>query len=311
MTTHADVSGTQHILRAGGYEAAVASVGASLRALTFEGRDLVVPFAASEVRPAYRGTTLAPWPNRVVDGRYAFDGEEHQLALTEPARGHALHGLLSWADFSVVAETESSVTLAATIAPQDAYPWRVTVTTTYALDAEAGLTQTVSAANASATRAPFGTGPHPYLVAAAGVVDDWTLELPADTVLEVTPDRLVPTGTAPVSDDADRFDFRVARPLGAVEIDHAFTGLTRDAEGAASVRLTAPGGAGVRMTWDGRCPWVQIHTADLPGGGSGHRAGLAVEPMTCPPDAFNSGDDLVVLEPGSSHEIAAWTIAAL
>ncbi|MGX9346773.1 aldose 1-epimerase family protein [Microbacterium sp. KNMS] len=310
MTTHADVSGVQHILRAGGYEAAVASVGATLRALTFEGRDLVVPFRADEVRPAYRGTTLAPWPNRVVDGRYRFDGVEYQLALTEPSRGHALHGLLSWAGFRIVEESGAHVTLAATIEPQEAYPWRVTVTTTYALDPDFGLTQTVSAVNESAARAPFGTGPHPYLVGGAGTVDDWTLSLPADTVLNVTEDRLSPTGLAPVTDDAERFDFRDARRIGAVEIDHAYTDLAR--QGAlAVVSLTDGEGSGVRMSWDERCPWVQIHTADLPGRGAGHRAGLAVEPMTCPPDAFNSGTDLVLLEPGAPVEVASWTIAAI
>src|SRR5687767_10180858 len=95
-------SGRQFTIFSDGYEATIASVGASLRALTFQGRDLVVPFDADAVRPAYRGATLAPWPNRVVDGTYSFGGVDHQLALTEPARGHALHGLLAWTDWSVV-----------------------------------------------------------------------------------------------------------------------------------------------------------------------------------------------------------------
>ncbi|MDN3310367.1 aldose 1-epimerase family protein [Microbacterium oryzae] len=311
MTHTADISGTQHVLRAGAYEAAIASVGATLRQLRHEGRDLVVPFAADEVRPAYRGTTLAPWPNRVVDGRYTFDGVEYQLALTEPSRGHALHGLVAWAGFAVVDESESHVTLAATIEPQEAYPWRVAVTTTFALDADNGLTQTVSATNASATRAPFGTGPHPYLVAGEGAVDDWTLALRADTVLGATEERLIPTELAPVTDDAERFDYREARQIGATEIDHAYTGLARDHSGLAAAEVTDGRGHGVRMLWDERCPWVQVHTADLPHRGAGHRGGLAVEPMTCPPDAFNSGTDLVLLEPGTTAEVAAWTIAAI
>lgn len=311
MTHTADVSGTQHVLRAGAYEAAIASVGATLRTLRYEGRDLVVPFGSDEVRPAYRGTTLAPWPNRVVDGRYTFDGVEYQLALTEPSRGHALHGLVAWAGFAVVDESETHVTLAATIEPQEAYPWRVTVTTTFALDADHGLTQTVSATNASASRAPFGTGPHPYLVAGEGTVDDWTLALRADSVLGATEERLIPTELAPVTDDAERFDYREARQIGATEIDHAYTGLSRDDSGLAVAEVTDARGRGVRMLWDERCPWVQVHTADLPHRGVGHRAGLAVEPMTCPPDAFNSGTDLVLLEPGATADVAAWTIAAI
>ena len=91
-------SGRQIRISLAGYEAVIATVGASLRQLRYEGRDLVVPFEADEVRPGYRGTTLAPWPNRVVDGAYDFAGQRHQLALTEPERGQALHGLLCWAD---------------------------------------------------------------------------------------------------------------------------------------------------------------------------------------------------------------------
>ncbi|HWU31187.1 MAG TPA: galactose mutarotase, partial [Microbacterium sp.] len=61
--------------------------------------------------------------------------------------------------------------------------------------------------------------------------------------------------------------------------------------------------------WDAGCPWVQVHTADLPDPAASRR-GLAVEPMTCPPDAFNSGTDLIVLEPGAAHT-AGWSIRAL
>ncbi|HKT57272.1 MAG TPA: aldose 1-epimerase family protein [Microbacterium sp.] len=307
--------GTQHVLRAGEYEASVASVGASLRSLRVRGRDLVVPFACDEVRPAYRGATLVPWPNRVVDGTYAFGGTEYRLPLTEPERGHALHGLGAWLDYKVVGKDADRVSLEGVIQPQAGYPWRVRVRTTYALGAD-GLSQTVTATNESVDPVPFGTGPHPYLVAGTGTVDDWTLELPAADLLQVTPDRLIPTGVAPAASvDADRFDYRTARRIGTAEIDHAYTGLIRDAAGDATVRLTDGSGRGVAMVWDAACPWVQVHTADLPDHGAGHRAGLAVEPMTCAPDAFNAGEypydaGLTVIEPGASVT-AGWRIAAL
>lgn len=299
-------SGRQLRIAAHGYEAVIASVGASLRMLTFEGRDLVVPFGADEVRPGYRGTTLAPWPNRIVDGRYEFGGAEHQLALTEPARGQALHGLLSWAEFSDRLVLDDRVVLAAVIEPQTGYPFRVEVETEYRLGEE-GLQQTVTARNLGTDAAPWGTGPHPYLVAGDGLVDDWALTLPASEVLTVTPDRLSPIAVEPV-DSHPQWDFRAPRPIGDVFIDHAFTGLDR-ADGIAEVRLTS-GDRGVALSWDARCPWVQIHTADNPGQDGIHRIGLAVEPMTCPPDAFNSAVDLVVLEPGAEHS-AAWSIRAL
>lgn len=307
-------SGTQHALRAGDYEAVIASVGATLRSLTYRERDLVVPFEADEVRPAHRGATLAPWPNRVVDGKYSFGEREFQLALTEPARSHALHGLATWLDFEAIDKGSDHVTLAAVIQPQTAYPWRVIVTARFELGPD-GLTQSVTARNDSAEPAPWGTGPHPYLVAGPGHVDEWTLELPATQVLAVTPDRLIPTDLVPVdADDPERFDFRAARTIGAAEIDHAYSGLIRGSDGIATVRVTSADGTGVEMAWDASCPWVQVHTADKPDPAQS-RLGLAVEPMTCAPDAFNAGAydydaGLIVLEPEASAT-ASWRIAAI
>ncbi|MHA3682696.1 aldose 1-epimerase family protein [Leucobacter sp. HY1908] len=309
--TPTPVSGEQFELSLGDQRAVIASVGASLRLYRVEGRDLVVPFAADELRPAYRGATVAPWPNRVVDGRYGFDEQDFQLAITEVGRDHALHGFTPWLAFTPRNRTPHSVTLVACVEPQAGYPWRVEVETTYELG-DRGLTQRVTARNLSAHAAPYGVCPHPYLVAGEGRVDDWVLTLPADSVLEVTVDRLAPTELAPVTVDSDRFDFRAARLIADAEIDHAFTGLHRDDAGLARVELRAAG-SGVAMTWDAACPWLQIHTADLSNPAHpGHRAGLAVEPMTCAPDAFNRGQDagLVVLAPGATHT-ASWSIGAL
>ncbi|MFE1646969.1 aldose 1-epimerase family protein [Microbacterium sp. P01] len=314
---HTPLSGTQHSLRAGGYEAVIASVGASLRSLTYEGRNLTVPFDADEVRPNFRGATLAPWPNRIIDGRYVFGGVERQLALTEPRRSHALHGLAGWLEFEAIDKGASHVTLAAVIEPQIGYPWRVTVTTTFALNSE-GLTQTVIATNDSRESVPWGTSAHPYLSAGESALDSWSLELPASDVLAVAGERLLPDGLGGVDDsDPERFDFRRARPLGAVEIDHAYTGLLPDADGLTTVRVTDAAGRGVAIIWDAACPWVQVHTADQPDGPSNpnHRIGLAVEPMTCAPDAFNADaypydTGLIVIEPGGTST-AHWRIVAI
>ena len=307
MTT--PISGTHFGLTAGDYHATIASVGGTLRTLEYRGRPLVVPFDADEVRPAYRGATLAPWPNRVVDGRYTFAGVEQQLPLTEPARGHALHGLAAWLDFVAVDRSGSSVTFAATIEAQAGYPHRVEVVVEFAVDEE-GLHTSVTGTNTGPSAAPWGTGPHPYLVAGEGRVDDWTLTLPAASVLTVTEDRLIPVGTADVaSESGGVFDFRAPRLIGDTFIDHAFTALDRDDAGTATVELRAPDGTGVEMLWDASCPWVQVHTADTDAPAT-NRVGLAVEPMTCPPDAFNSGTDLIVLEPGASAT-ARWSIRAL
>lgn len=296
------------MLTHGAYSATIASVGATLRELTVDGRHLVVPFDADEVRPAYRGAILAPWPNRVVDGVYAFDGVSYQLPLTEPKRGHALHGLLVWTRFEIIEATDREAVFEAEVVPSDGYPFPLRVQVAYALGDD-GLSTTVTAVNAGTSAAPYGTAPHPYLIAGPGHVDDWTLELPAATVLEVTPDRLIPTETRGVADHPE-FDFRKARAIDDVFIDHAFTDLARDATGTAAVRVRAADGTGVEMAWGTELPWVQVHTADRDDAPEISRIGLAVEPMTCPPDAFTSGTDLVRLEPGATHT-ASWRIAAL
>lgn len=303
------ISGTQYRIEADGYVAEIAGVGASLRTLAHEGRELVLGFAQDEVRPGFRGAVLAPWPNRVVDGQFVFRSQQHILALSEPARGHALHGLAAWVEWEAEDVTPTSVTLVHAIPAQEGYPYQVRVRVTYAVGPD-GLAWSVAATNEGTTTAPYGTAPHPYLVAGDGLADDWTLELPAAQVQTVTPDRLIPTGIVDVATyDGGVFDFRAPRLLGQTFLDHAFTALTPGADDLVRAALRAADGSGVGMSWSTDCPWVQVHTPQAPGP-DGWRRGVAVEPMTCPPGAFNSGTDVVALEPGRTHEVR-WGIYAL
>jgi len=304
-TSSHPLTGREVVLRHGAYAASVVTLGGSLRSLEHDGRPLVVPFAVDAMRPVFRGALLAPWPNRVVDGRYTFDNEEQQLALTEPDRGHALHGLLGWADWQVVAIAEDAVTLTAELAPSSGYPHRLVVEAVYAL-ADDGLTTTVSARSLSG-RAPYGVSAHPYLTAGGASLDATVLTLPADRYVATAGERLLPDGERDVA-DAPWPDFRVPTAIGEATVDHAFTGLVREADGRARVRLKGPDGFAVEMTWGPGLDWVQVHTADRPEPEL-NRAGLAVEPMTCPPDAFSTGEDVVVLDGDQTHT-ASWTISA-
>lgn len=309
MSASTPLSGEQFFLRFGNYEATIATVGGTLRSLTYAGRDLVQSFCADSVRPAFRGAVLAPWPNRIVDGHYYFGGQSHALSLTEPERGHALHGLVAWAHWLPISAGADFVSLRHTIAAQSGYPFQIQLTVTYTLSAE-GLTWRVVAVNSGSSVAPYGVAPHPYLVAGEGLIDDWTLTVPAEKVLEVSPKRLIPTGLSHVADyDAGSLDFRGGRQVGGTFIDHSFTGIDWSADGIAQVDVVAPSGTGVQMQWDRRSPWVQVYTPQAPGPDA-WRSSLAVEPMTCPPDAFNSCTDLVVLKPGAEHA-ARWRISAL
>ncbi|WP_223622493.1 aldose 1-epimerase family protein [Microbacterium sp. EST19A] len=302
------LSGKPFVLRSGAYEARIASVGASLRSLRHDGVDLVVPFAEEEIRPSMRGALLAPWPNRIADGAYAFGGETHRLVQNEPETRTAAHGLVAWTDFDVVSASTGRVVLTATIAAQPGYPWRLRIDAEFRLGAD-GLTQEVTATNESARDAPVGLGGHPYLVAGPvreRGIDDLTLAMDAEQILLVSADRLLPERTVSVADAAaGGRDFREPRRLAGTEINHAYTGLGRQ-QGLASARVLADDGTGVEIEWDARCPWVQVYTTDR-GIGEEFRNGVAVEPMTCPPDAFNSGRDLHVVPAGGSAS-AGWTI---
>lgn len=292
-------------LTAGSYTAEVSAVGATLEGLSVAGRDLLVRSPETGPMQFYRGAIVAPWPNRIGDGAYAWDGQAIQTALTEPERGNALHGLVSFQLFAPVTVAEDELVLSTQLFPSTGYPFHLMLSVHYALDPEEGLITTVTARNLGEQDAPYGVCPHPYLVAGPEPLDEWSLQMDAGTVLTVTEDRLLPTGTAPVGPGSD-FDFRSPRTIGELFIDHAFTDLGRDAQGRLSITLTAPGGTGVELTAGPELPWLQVHTGDRPEP-ENHRLGLAVEPMTCPPDAFRSGTDLVRLAPGAEHA-ASWAL---
>jgi aldose 1-epimerase len=297
--------GARRRIAAGEYAAEVSEVGATLESLTVGGRDLLLRSPDDGPMLFYRGAVVAPWPNRIGDGRYSWDGRDLQVPITEVERGNALHGLLSFQAYEVAEQSAEAVTLRTVLYPTTGYPFALEMRVEHRLDAEDGLTTTVTARNVGSAEAPYGVCPHPYLLAGPEDLDEWTLSCPAATVLEVTPDRLLPVGTREVEAGSD-LDLRLPRPIAGRFLDHAFTDLAAGADGRWRVTATAPGGTGVEISADSTCPWVQVHTGDRPEP-ENDRKGLAVEPMTCPPDAFRSGEDLVRLSPGAEHT-ASWSI---
>ncbi len=293
-------TGTQIVLHGRGLTAIVTEVGATLRELSWQGRPLVAGFGRHELPLAYQGAVLAPWPNRLADGRYRVGDKDVQVPLNEPERHNALHGLVSSAPWRVEASGPESVTLTHRIWPQRGYPFLLDLRARYRIEDDR-LVFTLTAANSGDVAAPYGASLHPYLVAGGGPVDEWTVQVAAGRYLTVDPDRLLPLDLAPVA--AAGYDFGTPTSLRGVEVDHAFTDLDFDGSGTASLRLVGPSGRGVAMTWDRSCPWLQLCIPDANNPTMTRRA-LAVEPMTCPPDAFNSGVDLVTLPPGGEHTLS-------
>lgn len=295
-------SGEQFVVEGGGYRAVVTECGAGLRTLEYDGRPLVEGYPEDTMTSGGRGQLLLPWPNRIRDGRYRFGDRDHQLPLSEVARGHASHGLVRWAAWRPVEASRDAVALEYRLMAQPGYPWTLDLAVRYALSGD-GLTVTVTATNRAASPAPFAAGAHPYLRVGPGPVDGWELVVPARTAL-ATDDRKIPTGRVEVAGGA--LDFRAGRTVGDTVVDTAYTDLDRDPDGRARVVLRGPDG-GVELWMDAAHRWVQVYTADdlTP-----PRSALAVEPMTAPPDAFNSGEDLLVLDPGETRTVS-WGLRAL
>jgi aldose 1-epimerase len=299
-------SGEQWTLRHGEQEAVVVQVGGGIRTYAVGGGDVVAGYPPEERCPAGHGQLLMPWPNRIRDGRYATSGRSHQLAISEPERGNAIHGLTRWAIWSVVQQAQGSITLACPLRPQQGWEWCLDLFVTYALTDE-GLSVTPRAVNVGTGAAPFGFGAHPYLRVGEDRVDEVRLGIPAASLLGVD-GRLLPSGVAAV--DGSGRDFREPRVLGATALDTAFTNLAADADGRWRVTLAHGATGRSVIVWADAAayPWLQVFTGDSLPPQARRCSGIAVEPMTCAPDAFNSGDGLLVLGPGQEFA-ASWGIA--
>ena len=248
-------SGAQYELAFGDQRAVVVEVGGGLR--SYDG--VLDSYAVDEMCLSGRGQVLAPWPNRLDGGSYEFDGEMYQLAVSEPASGSAIHGLVRWANWRAVERDNARVVMEYVLHPQSGYPFTVRLRVEYRLGA-GGLSVRTTAENVGDRACPFGVGHHPYIAAPTGRVDDLTL-------------------------DGER--------IGSQKLDE-----TRALDRKLRV--------GEITVWaDEAWKYVQLFTGDTKPDVA--RRALAVEPMTCPANAFNTGEGLIRLEPGETFS-GTWGI---
>jgi aldose 1-epimerase len=287
-------------LTSGRYRAEIASTGAGLRMLEFDNSPMTETWEMGAKPPLSAGLVLAPWPNRVADGKFTFDGVENELEITEPSRNNASHGFVRRVDWTLVERTPARVEQSVEVGLHKGWPYALTVTVAHELT-EDGLVVTATAKNTGATDAPYGMGFHTFLRVGDVPLDDCTLEFSAGTRLQLDPVRNLPNGPS-VPTAGSEYAFHEPRLLKDVWLDTPFSAEVPDEDGKARHYLRAPDGTATVLWTDREFDWVQVFTADpahdqaYPDRG---RA-LAVEPMTCPPDAFNSAIDLLVLKPGES-----------
>ncbi|SCL17905.1 aldose 1-epimerase [Micromonospora rhizosphaerae] len=296
-------SGIQWTIAGHGHEAVVVEVGGGLRAYRHDGVDYVDGYAADEICPGCAGQVLAPWPNRIRDGAYTFGGRSLQLDLSEPARHNAIHGLVNWVSWHLVERSADAVTVGYDLPPSPGYPWPLRLRTRWSVG-PAGLRAEQEATNVGDEPCPFGYSTHPYLRLPGVAVNDLSMRVPGRSRVLVD-NRLLPIGTTAVA--GTEYDFTEPRPVGPAVLDTAFGDVIRDDDGGSSVTLTAlDNSAAVRVWADREFGWWQVFSGDTLSG-ERRRRSVAVEPMTCPPDAFRSGKDLIILKPGDTWR-GAWGV---
>ena len=296
-------SGKQITIAAGDQKAVIVEVGGGLRSYSAGGRELIDGYGADEMSSSGRGQVLIPWPNRLQDGSYEFHGRRHQLPLNEPQRRNAIHGLVRWAAWTAAEHEPHRAVMEYVLHPQPGYPFSLKISIEYALS-DRGLEVRTTATNLSTEPCPYGSGAHPYLTLGTATIDRLILRLPARTVLR-SDARGLPIGTEAV--ETTEYDFRQSRRISSTVLDHGFTDLERDEDGIAHVELRDPDhGTQVSLWVDQSYPYLMLFSGDpLP---DVCRRSLAVEPMTCPPNALRTGEALIRVEPRSSST-GTWGIA--
>lgn len=275
--------------------AEITEVGATLRALRVRGVDLIPPYPNDMAAPAASGTVLVPWPGRVRDGAWTQRGETYQLAITEPKFQNASHGLLRFAPYRVAAHTADALTLTAAVVPQTGYPFHLHTSVTYAI-VDDGVHVTHEIVNVGTAEAPVALGTHPYFFISDTPTADLALEIDARTWFPID-ERNLPLDPVPV--DANT-DVREPRRVGDLSLDAAYTDVTRDSNDRIRGVLHAPDGRRLELWAGADFAYLQAFTTDRY---PGQHPAIAIEPMTAPADALNSGRGLRWIEPGASWSL--------
>jgi aldose 1-epimerase len=296
-------SGEQIAIAHGDERAVITEVGATLRTFVKGGLSVIEGFAGEEVPAGARGQVLYPWPNRLGDGAWSFSERTGRPKIDDVEHSTAIHGLVRWRPFRVDSVNQNRCSLSLLLHPTPDYPFSSEINVTYHLG-KLGLTVTTTVTNRDDVPIPFGVGFHPYLAVTTPTIEGAELEVPATAYVAVD-DRQLPTGEIlPLLGQA--LDFTKRKSVSGHELDVTFTELRRDDSGLATVVLADANGGAVELSVDRNFPYLQVYTGDKLERGR-RRTSVAVEPMTCPPDALRSGKDVVVLEPGQ-HWAGSWRL---
>lgn len=283
---------TEIALAYGQQRARVSPWGAALRRyylLEDDGHetDIVWGYAGSVHKKGGQGDVLIPFPGRVAEGRYSFNGQPQQLERNDKEGPNAIHGFVRTLPWNTQQVDTNSVFFevsldAATYGPRG-YPFSLAIRVGYRLDAQ-GLACSFAVHNVGREAAPVGVGFHPYFTVGTALVDEVAAKIPASGYLEFN-ERLAPTGKV-LDVKGTEWDFRHPRRVGNRRFNHCYIGLERDADGTATASLHHEGsGRRIDIVMDRSFSAIVVYTGDAIA--EAPRRALAIEPMTCATDAFN------------------------
>jgi aldose 1-epimerase len=291
----AALSGEHYKIEYEDLRATVTSVGATLREFARGSTPILWSQDLNALPKGSSGQVLAPWPNRLAAGSYVFKGVSGKAALDEPQKGNAIHGLVRWLGWKLEYQERARVKLSCTLVPQPAYPFLLSLALLYELGPN-GLTVRVQAESPAGVGAPFGIGFHPYFLGPVQGLSGSRLIVPATRHLTLDANG-IPTGEVALEGALADLSTGGGIALDDQVLDDCFTGLVRDSDGVATVRFRPGSGpiAEVTLRLDRHFEYVMCYTGDTLGESDRRRA-IAIEPMTCAPNALSSGAGIVALD---------------
>lgn len=281
-----------------GSKAIISKTGASLLELSIDSKKLTRH--ADDPISIFAGSVLAPWQNRLAKGEYLDQNRIlRTLPINEQKYSNALHGMVLTSEFDVLVHTDSQIVLRTGVSATSGYPHNLELTITYKLtdrDFSCGFTAT----NNSESVAPFVIGFHPYFN--IGEPKDVTLTLPAQSYYPQD-DNKIPTAKASVT--GTKFDFRTGKTLEGVILDDYFTDL-QIANGEIVSRLNTADWS-LELSQSTNLRHLVVYLKDNYESEGRLFNAIAIEPASGPADAFNSKEDLALIEPGASFS-GNWSV---
>lgn len=269
------------------------SPGATLLSLRFFGIEMLDGYQTPDELAAYKwskSAVLFPFPNRLKDGKFEFEGRSFSWPINNADTGNAIHGYLRERKFQVKKTTVSTdgasvVCRFSERGKFEPFPFPFRFEIKFSIKKNGRFEVAFSCKNTGPTAMPCGFGWHPYFKIGDSPADENILQLPDCQRVEID-SRMIPTG--------ERTPFRLFKTKKSLAGKSLDTGFFYQKKGGWKIRLNAPAGQ-LLMKADGlKWPFFQVFTPP-------HRQSVALEPMSCNIDAFNNGDGLVRLESG-----AAW-----